>query len=140
MAPSTTTTPNGTTSSNPKNAFLSNGASSSTPVQGPDSPLPPVSSLDSKAYSSQEALVADIVESMRLSGGCIVRNLVGQEALSEVEKEVRPWLDKAEPWNGGLWGFISLRAFFFLAAFGSHLLVINLFQYNLRTNSMLVSF
>lgn len=71
------------------------------PTQGPDSPLPPVSDIDSTAYASQEALLVDIIESMRRSGGCVIRKLVDAEALKEVEGEVRPWLDKAQPWNGG---------------------------------------
>ena len=69
-------------------------------AQNPDSPLPHVSDLDSKAYDSEEALLADIVESLRVSGGCVIRNLVGEDVLKEIEREVRPHLEKAEPWNG----------------------------------------
>lgn len=69
-------------------------------VQTPDSPLPHVSDLDSKAYDSQEALLADIIESLRASGGCVIRNLVNKDVLKEIEMEVRPYLDKAVPWNG----------------------------------------
>ena len=80
-------------------------STSSKPVnnegaQTPDSPLPHVSDLDSKAYDSEEALLADIVESLRVSGGCVIRNLVGEDVLKEIEREVRPHLEKAEPWNG----------------------------------------
>lgn len=79
---------------------------SATLVQGPSSPLPAVGDLDSKAYPSEEALLADIVESMQRSGGCVVRNLVSTVALGEIEREVRPWLQKAQPWNGKHQAFI----------------------------------
>ena len=69
-------------------------------VMGPKSPLPKVGDLDSKAYTSNAALVEDIVRNIRLSGGCVVRQLVSKETLDAIEKEVRPHLDAAEPWNG----------------------------------------
>jgi hypothetical protein len=72
------------------------------PVQlmGPDSPVPAVPDLDSAKYASEDDLVKDIVAGMRLAGGCVVRHLVRQETLDEIEREVRPHLDAAEPWNG----------------------------------------
>lgn len=78
-----------------------------TPAQSPDSALPKVSDLDSKAYLSQDSLLADIIESLRVSGGCVVRNLVAPDVLKEIEGEVRPHLDKAEPWNGRLCPFLG---------------------------------
>ena len=75
-------------------------------VQGPNSPVPTVKQFDFKNCTSQEELLGEIIESMRLSGGCVVRNLVQREALQEVETEVRPWLEKAEPWNGEMPLFI----------------------------------
>ena len=95
---------NGTTEFTAKQTLLSEldaNKDTTRPVQSPESPLPSVSHVDSKAYSSQEALIADIIKSMRLSGGCIIRNLVSAEALKQIEGEVRPYLDKAQPWNGG---------------------------------------
>ena len=61
---------------------------------------PRVADLDIKAYTSQDKLLPDIFESMKVSGGCVLRNLVDIQALRDVEAEVRPYLDKAEPWNG----------------------------------------
>ena len=77
-------------------------------VQTPDSPLPAVSDLDSKAYKSQDVLLADIIESLRVSGGCVIRNLVSENLVKEVEGEVRPYLEKAEPWNGEFGRFIRV--------------------------------
>jgi hypothetical protein len=70
------------------------------PLMGPHSPVPAVPDFDSKKYASEDDLVRDIVEGMRVAGGCVVRNLVPQETLDEIEREVRPHLDAAEPWNG----------------------------------------
>ena len=77
-----------------------NAASINGHVQPPNSPVPEPSDLDFKSYDSQEALLADIIESIRTSGGCVIRNLIAKDKVAEIEKEVRPWLDKAEPWKG----------------------------------------
>ena len=80
-------------------------------VMGPDSPLPKVADLDSRSYSSQEALVQDIIESMRSAGGCVIRHLLNRETLDEIEREARPYLDVAQPWNGE--GICSRLGFLF---------------------------
>ena len=67
---------------------------------GPNSPSAHVGDLDSRTYSSNAALVEDIVRSMKVSGACIVRQLLRQDALDAIEKEVRPSLDTAKPWRG----------------------------------------
>jgi hypothetical protein len=66
----------------------------------PKLPLPVVSDLDLRNYKSQEALIEDAIKSLKISGGCIIRNLVTKGQLNEIEKDVRPHLDAAEPWNG----------------------------------------
>ena len=80
-----------------------NGNSStppSKPSMGPDQPLPPVSVLDMAAAESEDQLLQDIIASMRLSGGCVIRNMVRQDALDELERDIRPHLKAAGPWNG----------------------------------------
>ncbi|KAI9793231.1 MAG: hypothetical protein M1816_000652 [Peltula sp. TS41687] len=72
-------------------------------VMGPDSPLPKVADLDSRSYASQEALVQDINESLRSAGGCVIRHLLSRETVNEIEREVRPYLDAAQPWKGDFW-------------------------------------
>jgi hypothetical protein len=69
-------------------------------VTMPDLPLPTVSDLDPGKYESKVTLIEDIIESLRRSGGCVVRNMVAKDRLDEIEKEVRPYLNIAEPWNG----------------------------------------
>jgi ectoine hydroxylase-related dioxygenase (phytanoyl-CoA dioxygenase family) len=72
-------------------------------VNGSHAPLPEVGDLDSKSYASEDALVKDIIESMRTSGGCIIRRLLSRETVAEIEKDVRPYLSAAEAWNGDFW-------------------------------------
>lgn len=61
-----------------------------------------VSSLDMKNYhsSNQDDLISDIVRSLRLSGGCIIRNMIPQESLSRCEHEIRPYLNKTKQADG----------------------------------------
>ena len=109
MAPSAEVA-NGTTfdhkAKKPSSSMNGDTAARSDHVQGPNSPVPTVKVVDFKNCNSQEELLGEIIESMRLSGGCVVRNLVTREALQEVETEVRPWLEKAEPWHGEMTLFI----------------------------------
>ena len=103
MAPSfealNSSSTNGSNDTTTKNSLPSKAVVNGE-VQTPDSPLPHVGDLDSKTYESHEALLADIIESLRVSGGCVIRNLVDKDVLKEIEMEVRPYLDEAEPWNG----------------------------------------
>ena len=72
----------------------------STKLMGPSSPIPKVADLDSKAYASEGALVADICESMRTAGGCVIRHLLSKQTLDLLEQEVRPYINAAEPSTG----------------------------------------
>ena len=66
-------------------------------VQSPETPIPHVGVFDSSSYQSDDLLLADIVEGLRVAGGCIVRGLLNHETLAELESEIRPHLDKAGP-------------------------------------------
>jgi hypothetical protein len=82
---------------------MENGQNGTHPKMSPTVPklpLPVVSDLDLRNYKSQEALIEDAIKSLKISGGCVIRNLVAKEQLDEIEKDVRPHLDAAEPWNG----------------------------------------
>lgn len=67
---------------------------------GPDQPLPPVSEFDSSTVASSEKLVDDIVSSLRVSGGCVIRNMVGKDVLDQLEADIRPHLNAAKPAPG----------------------------------------
>jgi hypothetical protein len=56
------------------------------------SPIPEVKEFDSATCTAEE-----LVEAIKVAGGVIVRNLLTQEELDQMEKDVRPHLDKDVP-------------------------------------------
>jgi hypothetical protein len=64
--------------------------------------VPKVSSLDMKDYQSgnEESLVSNIVRSLQISGGCIIRNMIPPNSLSQCEDEIRPYLNTTKQANG----------------------------------------
>lgn len=58
--------------------------------------LPIVSDIDSLSDNALEK----ITHSLKISGGCVVRNMLDQDMLEDIEKEVRPYLNKAGPAPG----------------------------------------
>ena len=82
-------------------AQLINGnVPSSKPQLGPDRPVPQVSDVDLANRVSQQHVIEAIVESLKVSGACIVRNMVSKEGLEEIEKDIRPHLNTAKVWQG----------------------------------------
>jgi hypothetical protein len=81
--------------------------------------VPPVSKLDINNYTSEDALVSDIIESMKLSGGCIVQNLISTPTLQAMKSEIRPYLDTVEKADCKSIPIIPLNimCFFLLAKF-----------------------
>ncbi len=69
-------------------------------LPGPHTPAPKVPDIDKNAYTSEDALVKDIIEGMKVAGGCIVRHLVDPAALDKVDGDIFPMLEEAKPWNG----------------------------------------
>ncbi|KAF1960674.1 phytanoyl-CoA dioxygenase family protein [Byssothecium circinans] len=69
----------------------------------PESPLPEVADINALGYTSEDTLAEDAIASLRTSGGCIIRNLVAREELDKIERDVRPHLDAAQPWEGDFW-------------------------------------
>lgn len=61
----------------------------------PRSPLPVVQEFDAATVT-----VDQLVEALKLAGGVVVRNMLSQQELSEIEADVRPWLEKDIPWEG----------------------------------------
>lgn len=52
-----------------------------------------------ESFDSATADVKDMVQAMIRAGGCIIRNIVSQEDLSQIEAEVRPHLPADIPWG-----------------------------------------
>lgn len=69
-------------------------------LMGPDQPIPDVSEFDFSAAASLETLLDDIVKSLRVSGGCVIRNMVGKDVLDQLEADIRPHLNAAQPAPG----------------------------------------
>lgn len=64
--------------------------------------VPDVSRLDMEDYhtAGEEALVSDIIQSLKRSGGCIIRNMLPRKRLAQCEKEIRPYLNATEKADG----------------------------------------
>ncbi|ODV82736.1 hypothetical protein CANARDRAFT_30592 [[Candida] arabinofermentans NRRL YB-2248] len=56
--------------------------------------LPPV-----KAFT-MDSPIEDIIEGMKEAGGCIIRNACSIELLDEIKKEITPFVDADEVWDG----------------------------------------
>ena len=60
------------------------------------SPLPEVKSFDARTVT-----VDELVAALRLAGGVVVKNAISVEEAKEIERDVRPWLDKDKAWENG---------------------------------------
>ena len=74
--------------------FLSN-PTTNPELKSPKSLLPPVLEYDAATCTSN-----DLVKTLKLSGGVIVRRILEPEDVQQIEADVRPWLDNDKPWNG----------------------------------------
>jgi hypothetical protein len=61
-----------------------------------NSPLPKV-----ETFHADTVTVDELVNSLKVAGGCVIRGMLKQDELDRIEKDVRPWLDKDKPWEGG---------------------------------------
>jgi len=61
---------------------------------------PLINRLDSSQYPNEDDLVLDICRNLRISGGCIIRNMVDGDTLKALEGEIRPHLDRTEQADG----------------------------------------
>ena len=72
-----------------------NGIKGKKELKTSASPLPIVAEFDSSTVS-----VDDLVDALKVAGGVVVRGLLTQEELDQIERDVRPWLDQDTPWDG----------------------------------------
>lgn len=54
---------------------------------------PKVSVIDVNTYETEERLTDDIISSLKVSGGCIIRNMYQQSTLDGMEQEIRPYIN-----------------------------------------------
>ncbi|KAF2811950.1 uncharacterized protein BDZ99DRAFT_440994 [Mytilinidion resinicola] len=55
--------------------------------------IPKVSEIDFNAYETEERLIDDIISSLKVSGGCIIRSMYQQSTLHAMEQEIRPYIN-----------------------------------------------
>lgn len=58
------------------------------------------SSLEIKTISARTAKAKDVVDALREAGGCIVKGLVTEEHLIQIEQDLRPYLESDQAWEG----------------------------------------
>lgn len=51
---------------------------------------PTVAKLNFEAYENEKGLIADITQSLKVSGGCIVRSMYQQNTIDALEEDIRP--------------------------------------------------
>lgn len=80
-------------------------------LMGPDQPLPHVSEFDFSVAASLENLLDDIARSLKVSGGCVIRNIVRKDVLDQLEVDIRPYLIAAKPAPGTVYFLAMKRPF-----------------------------
>lgn len=53
---------------------------------------PKIADLDCLRYQREDDLIFDIIHSLKLSGGCLVRGMYAQNTLDAIETEIRPFI------------------------------------------------
>lgn len=66
-------------------------------LAGPDQPLPRVSDLDAEASISHEQLLHQVIESLRVSGGCVIRHFITPGVREELNSDFAPHFARAKP-------------------------------------------
>lgn len=65
-----------------------------------------IADLNVQSYTQDEALVTDIVQSLRLSGGCIVRGMYSRKTLGAIEADIRPFIERTTKAHAGREDFV----------------------------------
>ena len=66
-------------------------------LAGPAQPLPRVGDLDADASISHQQLLQEVIESLRVSGGCIIRNFLKPGVREKLNNDFAPHFAKAKP-------------------------------------------
>lgn len=65
---------------------------------GPDQQsLPRISDFDASGRVPHQELLQGVIESLKISGGCLLRNFISQETVKELNDDFAPYFDRAEP-------------------------------------------
>ena len=68
-----------------------------TAVTGPEQPLPDISDLDASDRVPYQELFQAVVESLKISGACLLRNFISQETVKELNDDFAPYFAEAQP-------------------------------------------
>lgn len=74
-----------------------NGLRVNDELKSPASPLPEV-----KIFDAGSATVEDLVDAIRVAGGVVIRNVLNQDELAMMERDIRPELEKDTAWGDGM--------------------------------------
>lgn len=68
-----------------------------TVVAGPDRPLPEIGDLDAGGERvPYQELLQGVIESLKVSGGCLLRNFISRETVHELNGDFVPYFDQAQ--------------------------------------------
>lgn len=60
---------------------------------------------------SANSSVEDIVAAIKLAGGCVIKNILSQDDIQQIESDIRPHLDADIPWEGNFFPPETRRAY-----------------------------
>ena len=66
-------------------------------------PIPTVPDLDSRSYDSEDALVHDIIDGLKIAGLCIIRQIIQPDIRQKISSEFRPYMTDLAPTPGDFW-------------------------------------
>ncbi|KAI1610594.1 hypothetical protein EDD36DRAFT_444442 [Exophiala viscosa] len=70
-----------------------------------DPTYPPVSGKrtapEVPAFHNDSVKLEEVIDALRVAGGCVIRGAVPVKDVNQIEKDVRPWLDADVPWEEG---------------------------------------
>ena len=66
-------------------------------------PIPKVPDLDCESYASEDALLHDIIEGIKVAGLCIVRHIIKPDILAKIGEEMKPYMSQPLSTPGDFW-------------------------------------
>lgn len=66
-------------------------------------PIPAVPDINSESYTSEDALVEDIIAGLKRAGFCIIRQIIKPDVRAKISAEFRPYTTNLAPTPGDFW-------------------------------------
>ena len=64
---------------------------------GLESLLPEIKDFDAGNQLPHQELLQGVIESLKISGGCLIRHFVSSETVKELNDDFAPYFDKSKP-------------------------------------------